>query len=567
MWLILRESFLFGLTLAGLALPFYRASGRYPVLGRLSLSLALALVAIYLFATVAYLARLDYRWHWLLPVLAGLAGWTQRHELPALVRNPEVRSATGGWFLLTGWCLGLTALITSYAGGGWAGDWHEHFERTCFFLEHWPDDYRFITIYLLPARPPLANLLTGSFLALGPLDFPRYQIITCLLSTLSYFPLLALAQFFGGGSRTGAVLTLALMASPAFVQNATFPWTKLPVAFFVLAALPFLLRTLSEPGDRRHFAFGGLLLAAGVLTHYSAAVWGVALGAGWLWAQRPVWGARRLWLNTGRALLPAVLLLATWFGWAFPRYGTGSVLGASSTATMARLMRADEMAVTFVRNLVHTLVPHPWIGTQDDTLLQPDSLARTVDWFFHLYQETLPLTLGFAGLLLLFLTVMKIRPSPGRVAAGRRRFWSVALSLALLLGVGTHTLPNLWGLAHISLLPLTLLALAWLIARLPGLWPTLPAWTRGVVVALLLADVIGGIVLHFVVQHEVVAHFAGLSFAARSNYAGKLRLGQPFLADSVATADGMVVAILAALFGLALWRAIAAASPPDAGQV
>jgi len=157
-----------------------------------------------------------------------------------------------GWLLVAGWCLASAAPDHQLCGGRWAGDWHEHFERARFFLEQWPADYRFIDTYVLPARPPLANSRDGAVLALGPTTMQRYQVITCLLATLTCFPLQAICRMFGGGARAAALLAPVLMLSPLFVQNVTFPWTKLPAAFFVLAAAPLLVRNLREPTGHWH---------------------------------------------------------------------------------------------------------------------------------------------------------------------------------------------------------------------------------------------------------------------------------------------------------------------------
>lgn len=550
---VARDTLLFVLILGGLAAPFLSRLTRYAPPERVVLALAASLAAVYLWSTVIYLTRMDPRWHWML-VPAGLLGFIlSRNELRALGREPSVRAAITGWLLVAAWCLGLTAVITSYAGGRWAGDWYEHFERACFFLEQWPAEYRFIGTYALPARPPLANLVTGALLALGSHDYARYQVITCLLATLVYFPLLAICRMFGGGALAAALVAPALMLNPLFVQNATFPWTKLPAAFFVLATIPLLVRSLREPADRWHLPAAAGLLAAGMLTHYSSAVWLLALAVGWLLAS----GSSKSLTTSARPLLLAglvsALLLVTWFGWALARYGPGSTLGSNSSANAAQRLSVGDATTVGVRNLINTIVPHPLLGTTEPVLLQSNQAAVVADWFFHLYQETLPLAWGTAGLGLLLVAWRRCGP-PG----SERLFWLSALPLAGFLGVITHTQPSAWGLTHISLQPLVLLGLAWLAARLPEIWRGLPGWSRPVLLALGLMDFVGGIVMHFVVQHGAAARIAEHSHVARTNYAGKLRLNQPFLADTLAGPGWAIILLLATLLGLACWRVSAA---------
>jgi len=556
---VVRDTLLFILIIGGLALPFMRAAARLAPEERLGLGVAGALLTVYLFATAIYLAGLDPRWYWLLPPAALLAGLGSRPQLAALWHDADLRAAGTGWLIVAAWCLALTALITSYAGGRWAGDWHEHYERALFFVKHWPADHLFISVYPLPARPPLANLVTGALLALGQPDYARYQVITCLLSTLVIFPLLAIGRMFGG-TRVAWLLPPALMLSPLFTQNTTFAWTKLPAAFFVLAAIPLLGRSLREPRDRFSLPVAAALLAAGCLTHYSAAVWVVGLGLGWVMARRRQPAPPALGPDFIVAGLTVTLLLATWFGWAVVRYGPGSTFGSNTAVGATQGMTTDTRVQVAANNLLRTFVPHPLLGTSEPALLQSDPAAITADWFFHLYQETLPLAWGLAGLALGGLAWAR-RQDGATPPDGWRGFWWWALPMTVALGIVTHTQPSLWGLVHISLQPLVLLGLAWLVAGLPETWRRLPGWGRAVVVVLGLVDFIGGVALHFMVQADVPARLARLSFPARANFAGKVRLNQPFLADNLAGSPWLPLLLLGLLLALAGWRAARADAP------
>ena len=70
------------------------------------------------------------------------------------------------------WCW---PIIRNYSGALWSGDWLEHFQRSLFFLHHFPKDTPIYGEYLLPARPPMMNVLAAFFLGrhAGPLrDLP-----------------------------------------------------------------------------------------------------------------------------------------------------------------------------------------------------------------------------------------------------------------------------------------------------------------------------------------------------------------------------------------------------------
>src|SRR5690606_12025730 len=157
-----------------------------------------------------------------------------------ILRDPVVRSLLFAQGAVTLACLAWLGLVGSYSGGGWSGDWLEHWERSRFFIQHWFLETRFIGMYTLPARPPLANVLVGLCLALTRVDFALFQFFSTALASLAFLPLAVLAWRWGGRQSVFVAAALVMM-NPLFVQNATFPWTKLPAAFFVLAAVAFTL--------------------------------------------------------------------------------------------------------------------------------------------------------------------------------------------------------------------------------------------------------------------------------------------------------------------------------------
>ena len=186
--LLVGPAVFFGLT-AGLGLPL---TAGLPLRAeeRVALAPGAALIFIYLAAFAIYGFGAPAWCFALLPVaaLAGL-GWRAR-AVAAICRDPAARRLAGAAAVWTAWGLGLLGLIRCYygAGSGAAGDWVEHFQRTLFFLGHWPLDYRFIWRYPLPARPPLANLTTGAFLALSHETYSYFQVFSALQCMLVFLP-------------------------------------------------------------------------------------------------------------------------------------------------------------------------------------------------------------------------------------------------------------------------------------------------------------------------------------------------------------------------------------------
>ena len=568
---------LFVLMVFGLGQPAAAWWNRWRPLERLTLALAVALVAIYLFSFGLYAAGLDPRWHWLLP-LAAVAGLAARARATwALLRTPEIAGALGSWLLVAAWCLSLLALIYSYSGGGWMGDWQEHYERARFFLGHWSRDFLFVGFYPLTARPPLANLVTGSFLVLTDDRLAQFQVFTTLLNTLVFFPALLFVRRWGGGRAASALLALVLMLNPLFAQNTTFAWTKLIAAFFVVAGLYFL----ATEGDRPERAPGwpGLpLLAAGLLTHYSAGPWMLVFVPLWLWQARARLGFARL----GRTIWPAVLasaaLLATWFGWALAQYGLRGTVGTNTTV---RGLGAASLVDNFNAWLVKlwcTLIPHPFHWVNPEMTAQTNRLTWLRDYFFDIYQVNLPLAFGSAGLFVLLLAARQAKM--GAVFTTPRIFWSLGIPLVVGVSVAAQGDPDLFGVTHICLQPLVIIGLAFVAAWLGR--PRPPGRTSAVVLILALlwaVDLALGLALHFAGQAYMLGWQPGmdlnqyalsLNILALINLAAKLNLHQGFLRDLLPFTPHQVAAlaglILAATLGLALRavRSAGAAATPGA---
>lgn len=537
----------------GLGVLFATFIRQFGALDRLSLGIGGAVVSLYLASFAIYLLCLPPKTLWWLGLAGLAASLLRRRAVEELWREKATQRTFRHWLMLAAWCLGWQALVFSYSGGRWSGDWQEHYDRAHFFLQHWPADQLFIGMYPLPARPPLANLVIGGWLGLAGGKFFHFQVFSTLLATLVFFPLAGLVQRLRPDPRAQSILLGLLMLSPLFVQNATFPWTKLPAAYFIVLAADLLTRPPAAAESTRSLVFALVALAAALLTHYSAAVWIVALGVAWLVAQRAQFSdpANRRSLRLGAAL--GSLLFMTWLGWSLEIYGASVTFTANTTVGLAPAMTAMERAGNVLGNTYRTLLP-AWLWEGFPPLLQQESLlARLRDRWFCLYQLNLPLAFGVGGIAVL-----------GRLLLGHAlrgdvaiRFWRLAVPLAIVLSAVTVPTPDSLGLTHIALQPLVLLGLAWLAASahtLPSSW--LRLWATG-----LTCDFIFGIALHFGVQSMWLARWLNLgrpeieyilqlSPPASANYFGKLRVGAVHLAEGVPPVAALLLLGTSAVFAL-----------------
>jgi len=552
----LRCLLLTALLFLGLGWP-WAARMRLAPAEKLAAALVGSLVTCWLAGWAIYTGGLSWGFFWLLPVAAAGALFHGRAAFAAVLRDPAARGILAAQGLVSLWCVGWLALVQNYSGGGWSGDWFEHWDRARFFLEGAPVDHRFLGLYALTARPPLANLVTAGWLHLTAADFPHYQLVSTLLGSLAFLPAAVLLQRWRPGPAAPALLAVLFMVNPLFVQNAVFPWTKLPAALLVLAALHFFLRGRDADASWAHAILFSVSLAAALLVHYSAAPYAVALGLAWLlW--RPAGLGTRDWLGlTTAAAAAGLVLLMTWFGWAFATYGIAGTL-ATNTSVTTTAPDATGQALRVLANLRDTLVPH-FLRSPDPALIaQASPWGRARDWFFQCYQLNLPLACGSVGWVVILRELARAWP---QASSRSRRFWVLATGIVVFLGVAAHGARDVWGLTHISLHALVLLGLVFLATR----WPGLGRGWRLAFLAGATLDLAAGVVLHFAVQNHVFDRWltpernaleitASYNPQAMQNLIGLL-VNRFDTFHNVFAPPGVVTAgLLAALLATALWR-------------
>lgn len=539
MWSALADVLVCSIVVGALALPGLALLPIEPPVTRLAVAVALGLIAFYLAAGAVYFAGLPWPAMALLPLGAAGWAWTHRPALAGRLRDPALRPALVGLLLVGAGTLFAQALIVSYSGGGWAGDWFEHYQRARFFLLRLPADQVFLDLYTLPARPPLANLLVAGLLGLGGSGFASFQVFTTLLSALVFLPLAAFLESRPDGARATRLLAVLLLLNPLFLHNATYPWTKLTAAVFALTGVLLLWRARENPTLA---AWALPVFAAGVIAHYSVATWGVAFGAAGAWALRGVFRSSAFRRSLAWGGVAAVALAGTWFAWAIARYGLGPSIEATSTVGHApQVSWLRQVAIT-LENIRHTLVPNWDSEILANLLKQPHALSRWRDLGFTLYQQNLPMALGLGNLVALAWVASRPR------SARSFETWVIGAFLVVVLGIAVHTWPVDLGLTHISLQPLVLLGLTWIAAEAPRV-PRVMAvcWSLGLAV-----DFAWGCVLHFGTQslllpgllapgnndRALIWFFTGVDM---NNYNAKLRVGEPFLAELAPDLRGWLV--------------------------
>jgi hypothetical protein len=451
-------------------------------------------------------------------VLAALA-W---RDLRSLFGIASVRRALAGFGFLLLWSWAILAMIRVYSGAGWTGDWLEHFQRSLFFLRRFPVHTSIYPGYQLPARPPLMNVLASFFLGQAGDRFEVFQFVFVFLNLLPFLVCcLLMPALAGRRKRLGkwAVLPLAgiFAMSPIVMESATFTWTKALAAFFVILALSFYLAGLRK-GDSGRMVAAFLALSAGVLTHYSAGPYLLILTVHYLFTAFRRRGVKLPELGAIAGLCG--VLLFTWFGWSLAVYGTHTTVASNTTVTSSQQYPGSTLE-KISGNLFDTTVPAILRDPSALSLFnQPNPEGALRDNVFIVYQANLLFGMGALGgplVLLLLLGVLRGRDGGG----AQRSFWLLLIPSAVLLGIAVVGERDLNGSAHLTLLPMEMIGLAWLTVNFRS-----RRWVAWIVLAGALVDFPLGVLLNARVEnlenrpgHTV---FTGLSFDG-----GNFALGIP----------------------------------------
>jgi 4-amino-4-deoxy-L-arabinose transferase-like glycosyltransferase len=537
-----------------------------PVVDRLDLTpaegivagAALSLIGAWLVAWTVFTSGCPLSAYGLIPVLAASGLVLGRRGIGRIAADPAARDLAAGQLLVTAWCVAWLSFIRNHSGGAWLGDWVEHWQRAHFFLREWPADQPFFDIYQMPARPPLANVLTAVFMHLTRADYAHYQVIMAALCSLAYLPVGLLAARFGG-PRAARLAAVVLLVNPLFIQNATYPWTKLPAVFFVLAGLYFFLRVRDrDAGLRTAAVLCAICLGGAVVTHYSAGPYVVVIAAAWVAiGRRTRWAGGFAGLTKLAAAAGACVLLP-WFLWSGARYGWHATFLSNSSVSMMEKAPGNP-ALVMILNLRDSLIPPQVRGFTGTLFTQSSRWGSLRDQLFIVYQLNPLLALGCVGSVAVVAQGFRAAKAASRRELG---FWICALSGIVVLSFASYGDRDHYGTGHICLQSVVLLGLAFLASR----WDRMGAWWKRALIAGWAVDFCLGIALQFAVEDFAIDRWVDptLSLPAISRTYGvvsqenlreKIIAQLSYFADILPTPPALVLALMGAILCMALLRA------------
>jgi len=541
----------------GLSRPVVDRMGLSPAEGLVA-GAALSLIGAWGIAWAVFIAGATPSAYWLVAAaaLAGLAAG--RRGVRTLAADAPARDLAAGQLMVTAWCVAWLSFVRNHSGGAWLGDWLEHWQRAHYFLREWPRERLFFDIYQLPARPPLSNVLTAAFMRMTGADYAHYQLIMTALCSLAFLPMGLLAGRFGG-RRAARVAAAVAMLNPLFIQNATYPWTKLQAAFFILTGLYFFLRVWDQdPQPGKAAVACALCLGGAVVTHYSAGPYAVALAGAWV-----ALGFRRGWdlafsRTTALCALAGACVIAPWFAWSVAQFGWRATFLSNSSVSMMQKAPGNPL-VTMALNLRDSLVPPQVRGFRGTLFAQTSTWGALRDQAFLIYQLNPLLALGSVAWIAVVREALR---AAGAAARRDRLFWTCALAGVVLLSYASYGDRDHYGTGHICLQSVVLLGLAFLASR----WGRLGRAWRWALIAGWAVDFCLGIALQFAVEDfaldrwlspsrgllEVSRTYSGVS---QANLSEKIIAQLAYFADIMPAPPALVLALLGAILCMALMRA------------
>jgi hypothetical protein len=422
--------------------------------------------------------------------LLGLLAWPDTRRLFAVRR---VRRTAIAFVFLLAWSYTILGTVRHYSGGGWEGDWLEHFQRTLVYFHHLPAQTSIIGGYVVPSRPPLGHVITALMMGLTEDRFEIYQVVFTFLNTLPFLACCLLLPLITKPWKF-ALLPLAgiFATNPLLMVNGTYGGVKPMAAFFVVLAIAFYLRGWKKNSPSR-MAMAFLAVAAGSLGHYSGLPYAVFLGIHYLFFVFP---RHRRWKELAAVLAaPAVPLLA-WFGWSMATFGVPGTYDAVVRASIGYgqdTYEGSPVIKTFA-NIYDSIVPHL---LRDWSLVtawrQPNTLGYIRDNVFPVYQNSLIFTMGLiGGPLVLWLLYRALR----RPASPQRNFWLMFVPFLFAASFILAGERALFGIAHLILMSAFAIGLTFLAANF-----TRRRWISWLIVAGCAIDFTFGIFIEARIEH------------------------------------------------------------------
>ena len=274
----------------------------------------------------------------------------------------------------------------------------------------------------------MMNVLAAFFLALTQDRFEIFQFVFVFLNLLVFLPCCLAIPLLVRVRKFSILPLVGIFAmNPAVMQNATYTWTKLLTAFFVVLAICLYLSGWRKRDSVRMTA-AFVALAAGLLVHYSAGPYCVFFALHYLlvvFRTRPA-----KWKELAAIAVACGFLLFTWFGWSLAVYGVKPTFASNTSITPHMQYQGSNLA-KIAGNVLDSIVPRiAYDPSQVHLFDQPYTPGMVRDNVFLFYQTNLIFSMGLiGGPLVVWFVIAAFRGGKG--LGGERNFWLMLIAFSL----------------------------------------------------------------------------------------------------------------------------------------
>ncbi|MCM8772624.1 MAG: glycosyltransferase family 39 protein [Candidatus Omnitrophica bacterium] len=348
------------------------------------------------------------------------------------------------------------SLIPFYSGGMWYFDWFEHYLRCVFFLYKLPLNVSFMG-YIVPARPPLFNVVCFFYQSIFGDEFYKYQIISTLLNFLLLLSIYLFTKeiFKIENKNLFTLLCGILLLNPYILRQITYTWTKAFCAYYTVCGLYFYIKFLKNK-EEIFLYLSAFLFGAGFITHFSAGPYILPL---MIFLFLKSIQDRKILKNFLIFNLIFFITIFTYFSWAIKNYGVKKTF-LSNTSYQQMKIDIVQRIEKDLNNLYKTILPvisKEYIDAFKK--IYSDLKFRFFNYILPFYSSSIPgnLTISFT-IFLLYMLFLKYKGKNLEKTDKEFLFFFIPLSFFLALVV--NPTKDLCGVSHVTFLPMICLILS-----------------------------------------------------------------------------------------------------------
>ncbi|MBI3380327.1 hypothetical protein HY029_06255 [Candidatus Gottesmanbacteria bacterium] len=301
----------------------------------------------------------------------------------------------------------IQALQPYYSGGGSYWDWYEYYFRSQFFFNHL-SPFTAIGNTFLPQRMPLYHGATSFFMSIFGNGFWVIQPINSLFNMSALLSCFLICSEYLLPKKRQITLFIIVMSllllNLHFVAQSTYPWTKAMTAYYILVGLYFFLKNYKEK-SKLSIYLGLIFLAMGHLVHQVSFTYIFVVALGFLIVSIK----HKQFTHFFLALLIHLILLSTWYIWAYFTFGSSLTIASAQIVTETKNIPIGAKLDILFYDVEQTVLPvlnqYSWNKISNDK----NFFVFFYDFVYLFWGATMPSAISFSvSIPLIYFTSIKL---------------------------------------------------------------------------------------------------------------------------------------------------------------